>query len=214
MGIFKSLFKPVKSVFKGIKNKILKPTERFLRKHKKTLLTAALITGLVFTGGALAGAGWASGFGSALGIGPAAAAGGGAGAFSATAPLTGGLGTTGATGAFTATAPLTTTGLTTAGGGALSTKAAITGGLSASKVGTIAAAPTATQLAGSTAAYGGATSLGIGEVSSLLAGTPDAPFRPGSPRFSRGGIGQRYDRPSMETLNFGIGGTTVNPYVS
>ena len=62
MGLFKSLFKPVKNVFKGIKNKILKPTERFLRKHKKTLLTAALITGLVFTGGALAGAGWASGF--------------------------------------------------------------------------------------------------------------------------------------------------------
>ena len=69
MGIFKSLFKPVKSIFKGIKNKILKPTERFLRKHKKTLLTAALITGLVFTGGALAGAGWASGFAGATGIG-------------------------------------------------------------------------------------------------------------------------------------------------
>ena len=78
-----------------------------------------------------------------------------------------------------------------------------------------AAAPSATSLAGSTAAYGGATSLATGEVASLLAGTPDAPFRPGSPRFSRMGIGQRYDRPSMsESLNFGIGGSTVNPYVS
>ena len=170
MGLFKSLFKPVKSVFKGIKNKILKPTERFLRKHKKTLLTAALITGLVFTGGALAGAGWASGFGTTFGIGPAAAA----------------------------------------------QKAAIaqasTGIVGAAPA---VAAPTATQLAASTAAYGGATSLGIQETSSLLAGTPDAPFQPGSPRFSRMGIGQRYDRPSMsESLNFGIGGSTVNPYVS
>jgi len=166
MGLFKSLFKPVKSIFKGIKNKILKPTERFLRKHKKTLLTAALITGLVFTGGALAGAGWASGFGSALGIGPAAGAG---------------------------IAPTVAPGF----------------------VGPVQLAPTATQSALSTAAYGTATSLGTQETASLLAGTPEEPFQPGSPRFSRQGIGQRYDRPSMsESLNFGFGGSTVNPYVS
>tara|TARA_R100001129_G_scaffold176333_1_gene150224 strand:- start:5574 stop:6122 length:549 start_codon:yes stop_codon:yes gene_type:complete len=182
MGLFKSLFKPVKSIFKGIKNKILKPTERFLRKHKKTLLTAALITGLVFTGGALAGAGWASGFGSALGIGPAAA--------------------TAGTGAVAGGAPIVA--------GGASTSVALPGINVA--VGT--AAPTATQLAASTAAYGSATSLATGEAASLLAGTPEEPFIPGSPRFSRMGIGQRYDRPSMETLNFGIGGSTVNPYVS
>ena len=170
MGIFKSLFKPVKSIFKGIKNKILKPTERFLRKHKKTLLTAALITGLVFTGGALAGAGWAGNFATATGIG--------AGNY--------------------AVIP-----------GAVADAAGLGSTILASGT------PSATSLAGSTAAYGGATSLATQETASLLAGTPDAPFQPGSPRFSRGGIGQRYDRPSMsETLNFGIGGSTVNPYVS
>ena len=45
-----------------------------------------------------------------------------------------------------------------------------------------------------------------------LAGTPEEPFRPGSPRFSREGVGLRYDRSGSESLNFGVGGTTVNPY--
>ena len=79
---------------------------------------------------------------------------------------------------------------------------------------TSAAASSAGLAAGSTAAYGGATTLGTSEAMSALAGTPEEPFRPGSPRFSRQGIGQRYDRPSMETLNFGFGSSTVNPYVS
>ena len=45
-----------------------------------------------------------------------------------------------------------------------------------------------------------------------LAGTPEEPFRPGSPRFSREGVGLRYDRSGAESLNFGVGGTMVNPY--
>jgi len=187
MGFFKSLFKPVKSVFKGIKNKILKPMERFVRKHKKTLLTAALITGLVFTGGALAGAGWASGFSGATGIGAANFAGATAG-----------------TGAIAGGAPIVAGGVSTP---------VVLPGIEVA-VGS-AAAPSAASLAGSSAAYGTAANLGMQEASSLLAGTPDAPFIPGTPRFSRLGIGQRYDRPSMsESLNFGIGGTTVNPYLS
>ena len=44
-----------KNVFKGIKNKIFKPLGRFVKRNKKALLTAAMIAGMVYTGGALAG---------------------------------------------------------------------------------------------------------------------------------------------------------------
>ena len=94
---------------------------------------------------------------------------------------------------------------------AISSSALKTAGAAASKA---VAATSVGASAGSTAAFGAAGTLGTTEAASLLAGTPDEPFRPGSPRFSRQGIGQRYDRPSMETLNFGFGGSTVNPYVS
>ena len=102
MGFFKSLFKPIKKIFKGIKNKILKPIGRFIKKHKKLLLTAALITGLVFTGGALAGANFASGFATTTGIN--------AGAYGASAAASAGVTTSQLTAATKALAAGTTTG--------------------------------------------------------------------------------------------------------
>ena len=44
-----------KNIFKGIKNKIVKPLGRFIKRNKKAIITAGLIAGMVYTGGALAG---------------------------------------------------------------------------------------------------------------------------------------------------------------
>ena len=44
-----------KNIFKGIKNKIVKPLGRFIKRNKKAIITAGLIAAMVYTGGALAG---------------------------------------------------------------------------------------------------------------------------------------------------------------
>tara|TARA_R100000329_G_scaffold7910_3_gene9363 strand:+ start:2983 stop:3693 length:711 start_codon:yes stop_codon:yes gene_type:complete len=230
MGFFKSLFKPIKKVFKGIKNKILKPIGRFIKKHKKLLLTAALITGLVFTGGALAGANFASGFAGVTGIN--------AGAYGASAAASAGVTSTQLAAANSAIAAGTTTGnaaaMAAANAGVTAAQLnaanlAYTSSLTASGVtpgfvgplapGTASAATSAAtganisglSSAAGQAAYTSAGTIGTQTAMTALAGTPEEPFRPGSPRFSRTGIGQRYDR-TTESLNFGVGGTTVNPY--
>lgn len=45
----------MKWLFKKVKNKILQPVGRFVKRNKKELLTAGLIAGLVISGGVLAG---------------------------------------------------------------------------------------------------------------------------------------------------------------
>ena len=45
----------LKGIFKGVKDKIFNPIGRFVNRNKKALLTAAMIAGMVYTGGALAG---------------------------------------------------------------------------------------------------------------------------------------------------------------
>ena len=52
---FKFIKNIVKGVVKNVKNQV-KGVGRFIKKHKKAILTAGLIAGMVFTGGALAGA--------------------------------------------------------------------------------------------------------------------------------------------------------------
>ncbi len=52
---FKFIKNIVKGAVKGVKNTV-KGVGRFVKKHKKAILTAGLIAGMVFTGGALAGA--------------------------------------------------------------------------------------------------------------------------------------------------------------
>lgn len=44
-----------KNIFKGIKNKVVKPLGRFIKRNKKAIITAGLIAAMVYTGGALAG---------------------------------------------------------------------------------------------------------------------------------------------------------------
>jgi len=52
---FKFISNIVKGAVKGVKNAV-KGVGRFVKKHKKAILMAGLIAGMVFTGGALAGA--------------------------------------------------------------------------------------------------------------------------------------------------------------
>ena len=47
----------LKGIFKGVKDKILSPLGRFAKRNKKALITAAVLAGMIYTGGALAGLG-------------------------------------------------------------------------------------------------------------------------------------------------------------
>ena len=75
MGIFKKLTK-------GLKEKIVDPFKGFVNRNKKALVTAAILAGVIYTGGAIAG--WF----------PAAAAGGGLTGTLAASGAAGGVGAT------------------------------------------------------------------------------------------------------------------------
>lgn len=56
----------LKGIFKGVKDKIFSPLGRFAKRNKKALITAAVLAGMIYTGGALAGLGggtWGTTFG-------------------------------------------------------------------------------------------------------------------------------------------------------
>tara|TARA_X000001388_G_scaffold69565_1_gene58112 strand:+ start:1936 stop:2427 length:492 start_codon:yes stop_codon:yes gene_type:complete len=156
--IFKGIKKVFKKVVKGVKGAV-KGVGRFVKKHKKALLTVAAIAGMIYTGGAMAGY------------------------FPGPEFLTGAT-TSAATGAATGAS---TNVLRQAVGKSLFTT-------------------------------GTGTAVATG-VSQLTGGdpfgyeTPEGPFIPGTPRLQSSG--ERYTRSTggnYDSLNYGIGGTTINPY--